>query len=179
MWKNHCLWPVFLLLFTQWFSKINVHAVCWWHASVQIVWLGWLSVFYFVCWKCVSNVKTWMISNKLQMNEDKTEVLLVTAKRVVNLHHLLEFMNINGTCVKFNHSTIQLFFVLKSVYPMSKPGWCLISFKWMKTRQMSYLLLLNELLTCNIFQNSWMVMVLVLNSALQLGTCMLFSANIL
>ena len=30
--------------------------------------------------KCVSDVKTWMMSNKLQMNEDKTEVLLVTAK---------------------------------------------------------------------------------------------------
>ena len=30
--------------------------------------------------KCVSDVKTWMTSNKLQMNEDKTEVLLVTAK---------------------------------------------------------------------------------------------------
>ena len=30
--------------------------------------------------KCVSDVKTWMISNKLQMNENKTEVILVTAK---------------------------------------------------------------------------------------------------
>ena len=31
--------------------------------------------------KCVSDVKTWMmISNKLHMNEDNTEVLLVTAK---------------------------------------------------------------------------------------------------
>ena len=29
--------------------------------------------------KCVSNVKTWMTSNKLQMNEDKTKVLVVTA----------------------------------------------------------------------------------------------------
>ena len=34
--------------------------------------------------KSVSDVKTWMTSNKLQMNEDKTEVLLVTAKRIVN-----------------------------------------------------------------------------------------------
>ena len=50
--------------------------------------------------KCVSNVKTWMTSNKLQMNEDKTEILLVTAKQIVNLQHLPEFMNINGTCVK-------------------------------------------------------------------------------
>ena len=51
--------------------------------------------------KCVSDVKAWMTSNKLQMNEDKTEVLLVTAKQIVNLQHLPEFMNINGTCVKF------------------------------------------------------------------------------
>ena len=51
--------------------------------------------------KCVSDVKTWMTS-KLQMNEDKTEVLLVTAKRVANLQHLPEFMNINGTCVNFS-----------------------------------------------------------------------------
>ena len=54
--------------------------------------------------KCLSDVKTWMTSNKLQMNEDKTEVLLVTAKRVVNLQHLPELMNINGTCVKFSPS---------------------------------------------------------------------------
>ena len=30
--------------------------------------------------KYVSNVKTWITFNKLQMNQDKTEVLLVTAK---------------------------------------------------------------------------------------------------
>ena len=30
--------------------------------------------------QCVSDIKTWMLSNKLQMNEDKTEVLLVTSK---------------------------------------------------------------------------------------------------
>ena len=48
--------------------------------------------------KCVYNVKSWMTYNKIQTNEDKTEVLLVTAKRIVNLQHLPEFMNINGTC---------------------------------------------------------------------------------
>ena len=38
------------------------------------------------------------------MNEDNTDVLLVTAKQVVNLQHLPEFMTINGTCVKFRLS---------------------------------------------------------------------------
>ena len=64
--------------------------------------------------RCVSDVKTWMTSNKLQMNADKTEVLLVTAKRVVNLQHLLEFMIINGTCVKFSPSVRNLGITLDS-----------------------------------------------------------------
>jgi len=48
--------------------------------------------------KCVSYVKTWMLLDKLQKNEDKTEVLLVTPKRVVTFP---EFININGTSVEF------------------------------------------------------------------------------
>ena len=39
-----------------------------------------------------------------QMYEDKTDVLHVTAKRVVNWQYLPGFMNINGTCVKFSSS---------------------------------------------------------------------------
>ena len=38
--------------------------------------------------KCVSDVKTWVTSNKLQMNEDKTELLVVSAKQILNLQHL-------------------------------------------------------------------------------------------
>ena len=52
--------------------------------------------------KCVSDVKTWMMSNTLQVNEDKTDVLLVTAKRIFDLQYLPEVMNINGTCIKFS-----------------------------------------------------------------------------
>ena len=58
--------------------------------------------------KCVSDVKTWMLSNKFQMNEDKTEVLLVTPKRVVKSELFPEFMNINGTCVNFCSSLMNL-----------------------------------------------------------------------
>ena len=67
--------------------------------------------------KCISDVKTWMMSNKLEMNEDKTEVtvlLLVTAKQLVNLQHLPEFMNINGTCVTFSPSIRNLDITLNS-----------------------------------------------------------------
>ena len=70
--------------------------------------------------KCVSDVKTWMTSNNLQINEDKTDVLLVTAKRNVNLQHLPpEFMNINGTCIKFSPSVRNLGVTLDSTLSMS------------------------------------------------------------
>ena len=58
-----------------------------------------------------------MTSNKLQMNEasnDKTDVLLVTAKRIVNWQHLPEFMNINGTCIEFSCSVRNLGVTLDS-----------------------------------------------------------------
>ena len=64
--------------------------------------------------KCVCDVKAWMTSNKLQMNEDKTDVLLVTAKRIFNLQHLPEFMNIPGTCIKFSPSVRSLGVALNS-----------------------------------------------------------------
>ena len=48
------------------------------------------------------------------MNEDKMDVLLVTAKQIVNLQHLPEFMNINGTCVKFSPSVRNLGVTLDS-----------------------------------------------------------------
>ena len=55
---------------------------------------------------CVEKgVKTWMMSNKLQMNEVKTEVLLVTAKQIFNLQHLPKFMNINALVL---NSALQL-----------------------------------------------------------------------
>ena len=37
----------------------------------------------------------------LKSYEDNTEVLLVTPKRVVKSEHFPQFMNINGTSVKF------------------------------------------------------------------------------
>ena len=58
------------------------------------------------------DIKTWMLSNKLQMNEDKTEV--VTPKRVVKSEPFPEFMNVNGTSVKFCSSLRNLGVTLDS-----------------------------------------------------------------
>ena len=48
------------------------------------------------------------------MNEDKTDVLLVIFKRIFNLQHLPEFMNINGTCIQFSPSVRNLGVTLDS-----------------------------------------------------------------
>ena len=69
---------------------------------------------FFCVEKCVCDVKTWMMYNKLQMNEDKTDVLLVTAKRFLSLQPLPKFMNINGTCVNFSPSVRNLGITLDS-----------------------------------------------------------------
>ena len=68
----------------------------------------------------MSDIKTWMLSNKLQMNEDKTEVLLVTPKRVVNSEPFPEFININGTSVKFCPSLRNLGVTLDSTPSLHK-----------------------------------------------------------
>ena len=39
--------------------------------------------------KCVSDIKTWMLCNKLQINENKTEALLVSHKEFLNLNVVL------------------------------------------------------------------------------------------
>ena len=52
------------------------------------------------------------------MNADKTEVLLVTAKRIVNLQHHPEFMNINGICVKLSPSVRNLGVTLDSTFSL-------------------------------------------------------------
>ena len=75
--------------------------------------------------KCVSDVKTWMTSNKLQVNEDMMDVLLVTVTRIVILQHLPEFMNINGICVKFSPSVRNLGITLDSTLAASACHECL------------------------------------------------------
>ena len=70
------------------------------------------SIFYVE--QCVSDIKTWMLFNKLQMNEDKIEALLVTPKRVAKSELLPKFVNINGACVKFCPSVRNLGVTLDS-----------------------------------------------------------------
>ena len=50
--------------------------------------------------QCISNVKTWMFHNKLQMNDDKTEAILF-ARRGLATEHLQKSIKIDDTAINF------------------------------------------------------------------------------
>ena len=50
--------------------------------------------------ECISNVKTWMFHNKLQMNDDKTEAILFARKGLAT-EHLPKSIKMNGTAINF------------------------------------------------------------------------------
>ena len=50
--------------------------------------------------QCISNVKTWMFHNKLQMNDHKTEAILFARKGLAT-EHLPKLIKINDTAITF------------------------------------------------------------------------------
>ena len=54
--------------------------------------------------KCICDVKSWMICNKLQMNHDKTEAILITTQRTNMSHALPSSLHINGIPIEFSKS---------------------------------------------------------------------------
>ena len=54
--------------------------------------------------KSTIDVKSWMKSNKLQMNEDKTEAILIARKKIVNSQSLPKTICICGTTINFKQS---------------------------------------------------------------------------
>ena len=50
--------------------------------------------------QCISNVKTWMFHNKLQMNDDKTETILFARKGLAT-EHLPKSIKIGDTAINF------------------------------------------------------------------------------
>ena len=50
--------------------------------------------------QCISNAKTWMFHNKLQMNDDKTEAILFARKGMAT-EHLPKSIEIDDTAINF------------------------------------------------------------------------------
>ena len=68
--------------------------------------------------QCISNVKTWMFHNKLQMNDDKTEAILFARKGLAT-EHLPKSMKIDDTAINFEPMLRDLGVTLDSTFIQS------------------------------------------------------------
>ena len=61
---------------------------------------------------CVSDVKAWATANMLKLNDNKTELMLVTSKRTKHLHNLPSSITIGNAQIPFKQSVKNLGFTL-------------------------------------------------------------------
>ena len=65
---------------------------------------------------CICDVKAWATANMLKLNDDKTELMLVTSKRTKHLHNLPTLITIGNVQIPFKQSVKNLCFTLLSSY---------------------------------------------------------------
>ena len=61
---------------------------------------------------CISDVKAWATANMLKLNDNKTELMLVTSKRAKHLHNLPTYVTIGNAQIPFEKSVKNLGFTL-------------------------------------------------------------------
>ena len=54
--------------------------------------------------QCVHDVKSWMTHNKLKLNDDKTEALIISAPRILNSTPLSDSLTVGNSTVRFSLS---------------------------------------------------------------------------
>ena len=70
--------------------------------------------------KCICDVKSWMICNKLQMNHDKTEAILIATQRTNMSHALPSSLYINGIPIEFSKSLRNLGIIFDDSFSLHK-----------------------------------------------------------
>ena len=61
---------------------------------------------------CISDVKAWATANMLELNDNKTELMLVNSKRTKHLHNLPTSVTIGNAQIPFKQSVKNLGFTL-------------------------------------------------------------------
>ena len=68
---------------------------------------------------CISNVKAWAPANMPKLNDNKTELMLVTSNRTMHLHNLPTYITIGNAQIHFKQSVKNLGFTLDSHLTMN------------------------------------------------------------
>ena len=53
---------------------------------------------------CISDVKAWATANMLKLDDNKTEIMLVTSKRIKHLHNIPTSITIGNAQIPFKHT---------------------------------------------------------------------------
>ena len=57
---------------------------------------------------CISDVKAWATANMIELNDDRTELMVVTSKRTKHLHNLPTSISIDNAQIPFKQSVKKL-----------------------------------------------------------------------
>ena len=69
---------------------------------------------------CISDVKARMTNNQLQLNSDKTEMVLIATKMVLNSDSVLQSINLEGSDIKFANTVHNLGVCLDPTLPFQQ-----------------------------------------------------------
>ena len=68
---------------------------------------------------CISDVKAWATANMLKLNDNKTELMLVTSKRTKHLHNLPTSITIGNAQLLFIQSVKNFGLILECHFTMN------------------------------------------------------------
>ena len=68
---------------------------------------------------CISDVKAWATANIFKLNDNKTELMLVTSNRTMHLHNLPTSITIGNAQIPFKQSVMNLSFTLDCHFTMN------------------------------------------------------------
>ena len=69
---------------------------------------------------CISDVKGWMTNNQLQLNNDKTKMILIAIKSVLNSDSVPQSINLEGSDIKLTNTVRNLGVCLDSTLSLQQ-----------------------------------------------------------
>ena len=93
-------------------SHYHTSFICWWLAIADVCSPDRISELLHSMQSCISDLKAWATENMLKLNDNKTELMLVTSKRTKHLHSLPTSITIGNAQIPLEKSVKNLGFTL-------------------------------------------------------------------